>query len=370
MAETYEGEYYDRVLARMLASVPEDMDKRESSIIYNLIAPVALALADVYLALDAAEDNTYPDTADREHLLRLADMLGVGYNDGAAAQMSVRVEPAETDIEGVGLLWTPAPGNLTKPRRYTPVESLGEGLWTVLCDETGRDGTRNPGDALLPETDVEGLESVKVTAILAYGADPEDTEEIRAGVTVGTGARAYAGNEAFWRGIAMETPGVIGVSVRPVTPQSASDANVELLAATDDDGSAGSAQIIEAIQSAADARAPFHQKVRVGLFTPREIRLTYSYIVEDDYPYETAAEIAALQRALIDAQDDYLREKLFTLTRTGTVTLRAYELQAALTRVEGIKYIRSLTLDGGAQVAVAVPQRPVLTEADVDGGKE
>ena len=45
----YEDVTYDAILARMLGRVPDDLDKREGSVIYDALAPAAIELQLMYL---------------------------------------------------------------------------------------------------------------------------------------------------------------------------------------------------------------------------------------------------------------------------------------------------------------------------------
>ncbi|MDF2651716.1 MAG: Baseplate family protein, partial [Paenibacillus sp.] len=49
----YETQSYAFILQRMLDRVPDDVDKRQGSIIYDALAPAASELAAIYIALDA-----------------------------------------------------------------------------------------------------------------------------------------------------------------------------------------------------------------------------------------------------------------------------------------------------------------------------
>ncbi|WP_338135931.1 hypothetical protein [Paenibacillus thiaminolyticus] len=48
----YENQTFDVILGRMLERVPDDVDKREGSVIYNACAPAAWELASLYAELD------------------------------------------------------------------------------------------------------------------------------------------------------------------------------------------------------------------------------------------------------------------------------------------------------------------------------
>ena len=53
---------YDYLLNQALSRVPDTIDKREGSIIYDALAPACYELAGFYLELDAAYENVFIDS--------------------------------------------------------------------------------------------------------------------------------------------------------------------------------------------------------------------------------------------------------------------------------------------------------------------
>ena len=48
----YENLTYERIMSRVLANVPSNVDKRQGSVIYDAVAPVCSEIAQIYVALD------------------------------------------------------------------------------------------------------------------------------------------------------------------------------------------------------------------------------------------------------------------------------------------------------------------------------
>lgn len=44
----FEDKTYENILQEMLNRVPDDIDKREGSVIYDALAPTAYSIADLY----------------------------------------------------------------------------------------------------------------------------------------------------------------------------------------------------------------------------------------------------------------------------------------------------------------------------------
>lgn len=74
----YEDQTYEILLARALAKVATDVDKREGSLIMNAIAPVSAEHANIYILLDSIIRNGYIDTADiREYVVARCRERGI-----------------------------------------------------------------------------------------------------------------------------------------------------------------------------------------------------------------------------------------------------------------------------------------------------
>ena len=78
----FEENDFDTLMERMLENVSDELDKREGSVIYDAIAPAALELANMYVALDVVMDEVFADTASyyyrrKRYLSERGDQCGV-----------------------------------------------------------------------------------------------------------------------------------------------------------------------------------------------------------------------------------------------------------------------------------------------------
>ena len=65
----YENLTYERIMSRVLANVPSNVDKRQGSVIYDAVAPVCSEIAQIYGALDNCLNESFADTAQRDYLV-------------------------------------------------------------------------------------------------------------------------------------------------------------------------------------------------------------------------------------------------------------------------------------------------------------
>ena len=73
----FEEYTFEVILNAMLARVPDTIDKRQGSIVYNALAPAAVELQNMYINLDVILNETFADTASREYLIKRAEERGI-----------------------------------------------------------------------------------------------------------------------------------------------------------------------------------------------------------------------------------------------------------------------------------------------------
>ena len=75
----------EAILQRMLSKIPDTIDKREGSIIYDALAPASKELAIIYLELKYNIDLIFADTAVEEYLDRLCNQIGITRKEATPA---------------------------------------------------------------------------------------------------------------------------------------------------------------------------------------------------------------------------------------------------------------------------------------------
>ncbi len=189
-------ETFEEILNEMLDEVPRGYDKRVGSMIYNALAPVALKFASKNIEIEELENQIYPDTSSGTWLRREAKVEGIEPKEARAVQREVVFIPTEPPLEtrffsSDGLFW-----------RF--IESN-----TVVCEETGTRGNRTPvGDRLIPDSNIEGLESATLGEIKLVGANEEDEESLRSRLLDALANKKFNSNKAQIKSWAKEIQGV------------------------------------------------------------------------------------------------------------------------------------------------------------------
>lgn len=174
----YEHKTFENILSDMLSYVAEqdsDLDTRVGSIIYTALAPIALELETAYHEMDMILNETFLETASKEYLVKHGNQIGLNINE--ATYTHVR---GEFNVElAIGTRF-----NLDE-YNYNVIEKLSDPnedseyyIYELMCETAGSAPNAYLGD-LTPITYVSNLSHAKLTAILIYGEDEEETEAFR-----------------------------------------------------------------------------------------------------------------------------------------------------------------------------------------------
>lgn len=163
---------FDAIMQRMLDRVPDDLDKREGSVIWDALAPAALEFETAALALEYIFLQSFADTADREALVLRARERGMEPEPATQAVLKGEFTPTDVDVSGKRF-------NISALNYVVGDAIEGEaGCYQMICETPGADGHKILG-TMIPIDYVEGLESATATEILIPGEDEEDTEDFR-----------------------------------------------------------------------------------------------------------------------------------------------------------------------------------------------
>ncbi len=173
-----EGNGFDDILQRMLNTVPDTLDKRMGSIIYDALAPACAELAQAYIALDVYADQTYLISAVGENLDNKAYDYGVTRNPATYARRIATFKDTEGNAMEIpiGSRWSipVASGGYN----YQVTEQLEIGKYIVTCETAGTVGNEYYGD-LLPLESLNNVGEGKLTDIYVGGEDAESDESLR-----------------------------------------------------------------------------------------------------------------------------------------------------------------------------------------------
>lgn len=210
----FESYTYEEILNNMLSRIPNTIDKRQGSIIYNALAPAAVELQNMYINLDAVLDETFASTASREYLIKRAGERGLTPYEASKAIVKAQVVPI-TAVLPVGSRFSLDDLNYVVTSQYYNSDIPIQGEYVLECETAGAAANYNLGD-LTPIDYIEGLQRAEIVQILTPGEDEEGTDEFRQRYFESFDKQAYGGNITDYRQKTKKINGVGGVKVYPI----------------------------------------------------------------------------------------------------------------------------------------------------------
>lgn len=195
---------YEELLQAMLDKVPNDVDKREGSIIYDALAPCAYFLTQQSFELDNFVDLVLPDTAIGEYLDKAAAPFGIIRKAATAAVRKM------TANKSVALQTRWGINNLV----YVVTEELEPDVYEVTCETAGDIGNQYSGE-LQSISNVTGVTAV-LGDIITTGTDEETDEAMRERLYIKVRLPATSGNAYHYQQWAMSVPGTGAAKVFPL----------------------------------------------------------------------------------------------------------------------------------------------------------
>lgn len=291
---------YDYILTEALSKVPDNVDKREGSIIRDALSPCCYEAAKHILYLADIIEQTYIETANGLWL------------DGRVIEGGVIRDPA-TYAKKLGVFKT----QLDEPCQisigqsfstvgdtilnYTAVQvyvnedgDVVPGSYIMQCNTVGSVGNSYIG-RIVPNDYIEKLASAEITTLLYPGEEEESDDSLRERFLANLMKTAFGGNIAQYRQWAKEIPGIGGVQVYPVW---AGGGTVKL-SIIDTDYNSCSSEFCQTILEKFDPEnsggetglglgiAPIGHKVTVSTPLPRTINVSGKITLLPGYKLET-----------------------------------------------------------------------------------
>lgn len=352
----FEAMTYDALIQRMLDRIPDDMDKREGSVIWDALSPAALELEFLYMSLEYALNQGFADTQEREYLIRRCAERGI-----------IPYEASNAILKGV---FTPATIDVTGQRfsinrlNYIVLEPIkGEkGAYKVQCESPGTEGNQNFG-TLIPVDYVDGLETATLTELLIPGDEEEDTEELRTRYFSAFQNKGYGGNVQDYLD---KTNGIEGVGGTRVTPVWNGAGTVKLTI-LDSAFNQASSTLIEKVQNEIDPYqngkglgvAPIGHIVTVD--TAAEEPVNVSTLIEFDVGYGWENLLGTIEDN-ISAYLLELRRNWGKLENMNNPTIvRVSQIETRLLNIKGIVDVTGTKINGKAEnLIVSGDKIPVI----------
>ncbi|WP_338630565.1 baseplate J/gp47 family protein [Clostridium baratii] len=189
--EKYTFEY---LINSALEKVPDDIDKRQGSVIYDALAPACYQLADMYMQLKEVLLNSFVTTSYGEYLDKKVIEQGLTrYKATYAKKKAILIfDEGTPEVIQIGTRFSTINDDI--PLVYKIVESLsGKGEYVVQCETVGTIGNGYIGD-VLPIDHISNLKSCRITSLLVPARDEESDEELKSRFMLEVNQRPFGGN--------------------------------------------------------------------------------------------------------------------------------------------------------------------------------
>ena len=346
---------FEAIMERALARVPENIDKREGSLIYDAIAPIALELEMVYIELENNEKESFADTASREYLMKRAKERGLKPYLASHALLKIRVVPNALEL-AIGTRFNSVGAN------YVITEKIESGQYKIKCEESGSVGNRLNID-LIPIEYIENLESIAISELLIPAEDEEATEDFRKRYFDSFGSQAFGGNIQDYKEKTKSISGVSGVKVTP----NWNGAGTVKLTVISSNYDVPSSELVRQVQEKIDPQAnagkgyglaPIGHVVTVEGVTSQAVNIQTNITYQSGWSYE------ASRKYIEKAIDDYFLELAKNWESENQLIVRISQIETRILNVQGVIDIQNTRLNGQANnltlAEMQIPKRGAI----------
>lgn len=333
----YEHITFEIILQRMLDRIPDQLDKRESSPIYNALAPAAVELQLMYIEFDIILQETFGDTASREYLIRRAKERGIEPYPATFALLKGEFTPTSIEVP-IGSRFS------LNDLNYYVKEKIADGIYQVECEEVGVKGNQYFGD-MIPIEYIDGLETAQLTELLIPGEDEEDTEDLRVRYFSSFETKPYGGNQKDY---IEKTNAIAGVGSTKVTPIWAGGGTVKLTILNSEFTKA-SPTLVNTVQQEIDpvsnkgeglGIAPIGHIVTVDTVEEIVVNISTNITFDEGYSFNM------LKTQIQTVIEEYLLELRKDWANQSFLIVRTAQIETRILGIQGIVDISNTNING------------------------
>ena len=377
LAESYMAEDYEYWLDLMLENVPDDIDQREGSVIYDALAPAAMVMAQQSLIRANIIKQTYIKTAQGQFLDYRAAEHGTGRY--AATQTEVKAKFLDSDGNSINNVQI---GDQFASIGETPifytVQKINDDLTGELtADDPGTTANSYIGQ-ILPVTSNDTLSWAEITEIVAPARDEETDDHLRDRLLKADDWIAYGGNITDYLAMLSKISEVGAGQVYPVW----NGAGTVKLVIVDNNLMPASADLVKKVKNIIDPTdnesqgyglAPIDHQVTVVAPTPLKVNISATVNIDGTHGADI---VKAKIKTAVDEYFKLLRQSWNTIdAKTGrgySQTIYRSKILSQIMMVDGVINASVPMLNGSDQDIALVfdnqtSQLPVLGEVVLDG---
>lgn len=343
----YEDKTFENILNSMLSRIPDDIDKREGSIIYNALAPAAYELAQAYFYMGNLFKLAFVETSYGEYLTKLCSQYGVTrkpaiaairkgiFKNGSNMPFDVPIG-SRFGIEGI---------------IFKAIQKISDGEFKMICETTGSIGNI-PTGVLLPIDNIPGLGYAQILDVILPGEDEESDELLRQRTLMKVKFPSTSGNANHYRIWALEVPGVGDARVFPLW----NGPGTVKVVVVDSNKQPANNQIVSEVVQHIEENRPIGVNVTVVSAAQKIINISATIMIAQGYFLQdvTANFILKVKSYL---KDIALKTSYVSYAKIGTVLLET----------EGVIDYSGLLINGSTS-NISLAEDEVATLGNVDLG--
>lgn len=352
--ETYSYEY---LLNFALSLVPDNLDKREGSIIYDALAPVCYLLAQQNIRLQLIYQNTFVEYAQGTALDLRSQEQGLTRYQATYAVKKVYLTDSEgnpttaplgsrfsTISSGEALIYS-----LTDV--YTVDDVAQAGYYEATCETAGVSGNSYTGN-LIAVSNISNVAQAVMSDLINPARDEETDDELRTRYLERVNEKSFGGNIAQYREELKAISGVGAVQIYPVwngggtVKLSVIDTNYNVLT---NDFLTELKEMIDPENNSGEGFGIAPIGHTVTIVTPTEVTIDISATITMMNGYTLSQAEDGIESAL-ESYISTLRHNWGSANENNIYATAIYlaRVNAAILSVEGVANVTDTTINGSA----------------------
>ena len=347
----FEDKTYTNVLNDVLEQIPNSLDKREGSVIYNAVAPFAMVISEFYKDLNARVNELYATTATGNFLDDIVGMFGVtrkaavcSIRQGNFYNSSDQLMDVETgkrfSIDGI---------------IFAVYSKISTGIYKMKCEMAGEIGNV-PNGNLIPIDAIPGLAIATLSDILISGEEAETDDELRDRFYNSVNSVAFGGNVADYKEKVKEIEGIGAVKVLPAWD---GGGTVKLIL-LDSNLNSASAALVNNVSNAmgenGSGLAPIGHTVTTVAATNYNINISLDVSLKEGYTLE------AVTQNITNAISNYFTELKEDWEDAEEIIVRIIQIESRIISADGVLDIANLKMNNATtNITLSNYQIPYLS---------
>ncbi len=345
---------FQTILNRLLSRIPDTLDKRQGSIIYDALAPAAAELSQCYISLDVYKDQTNLENATSENLdNRVAD-FGVTRNSPTFAQRIGEFKNTNNEPMEIELNTKFGIPNIEGGYTYMVTSEIELGKYVLICETAGTVGNEYFGE-LLPVTSVNDLGEAKLTGIYIAGEDEESDESLRGRTIDKLRETPFGGNIAEYKQYVEDIDGIGACMVIPIWN---GGGTVKIVPVTNSYDIPSSAKINE-IQTLLDPTQNSGQGIGIApighivtVSAPNKLTINVSADIQIDSTHS----LSGLEESIKQSIGNYINEVQMNWSDAESLTIYTSRLLASILSVKGVVNAENLKINNSSSNLTIYPK--------------